>query len=426
MSGTGEEIRSPYGLILAVALVALLLASPASQATGAVYFQSPGQLATDPAGNVYVTDAGKHRVIKLSPRGRYLGKLGGKGAGEGRIRAPMDVATDSSGNVYVVDSASQRVLKFGSSGSLVLKWGGEGSGDGKFGANPEGSQAPGGPFGIAVDTAGYVYVNDAINFRVQKFTSDGVFVEEWGRETLGERRYPGNPLGIAAGPAGDIYVTDYGNGGIYRFSSNGGFRGTWRVPSVGGLGPFGVATDSAGRVFVADSASQHIEKFTAAGKLLRKWGGQGMGNGKFDGGFSGPTGIATDHAGHVYASEIEHKRIFKFSSNGRFLAQWSRRTKARSPKRLAIPTTARKTIFRARCTLATRCRAKVRIFTGRKTLARGAYSVPAHRNRTVGIPLTMIGRKTMARKRRVAAKLTIIDPRTHKRETIAVLLRRRR
>lgn len=425
MSGTGEEIRSRYGLILAVALAALLLVVSAPRAAAAVYFQSPGQLATDPVGNVYVTDVGKHRVIKLSPRGRYLNKLGGKGAGEGQIRAPMDVATDSGGNVYVVDSASQRVLKFGSSGSFVLKWGGEGSAQGKFGANPKGSQAPGGPFGIAVDAAGYVYVNDAVNFRIQKFTSDGAFVEEWGGETLGERRYPGNPLDVAAGPAGDIYVTDYGNGGVYRFSSNGGFRGSWRVPSVGGLGPFGVATDSAGRVFVADSASQHIEKFTAAGKLLREWGGQGTGKGKFDGGFSGPTGIATDRAGHVYASEIERKRIFKFSSNGRFLAQWSRRTKASSPKRLTIPTTARKTIFRARCTLSTRCRAMVRIFTGRKTLARGAYSVPAHSNRKVGIPLTKVGRRTMARKGRAAARLTIVDTRTHKRETIAVLLKRR-
>jgi hypothetical protein len=62
---------------------------------------------------------------------------------------------------------------------------------------------------------------------------------------------------------------------------------------------------------------------------------------------------------------------------------------------------------------------------GRKTLARGRYSIPAHSSRRVAIALTRTGRRVLARKPRLRAKLTIVDARTRKRETLPVILRRR-
>ena len=99
--------------------------------------------------------------------------------------------------------------------------------------------------------------------------------------------------------------------------------------------------------------------------------------------------------------------------------------KSRAPKRLTIPTTRRQAIFRAVCKSSSRCRAKVNIAAGKKTLARGRYAVPPHKSRKVRIALTKAGRRTMARRRYAAAKLTIVDTRTHKRETIPVVLKRR-
>ena len=72
-----------------------------------------------------------------------------------------------------------------------------------------------------------------------------------------------------------------------------------------------------------------------------------------------------------------------------------------------------------------RCHARVTAKAGRKVLARGRCSVPAHGSRRVAIRLTTAGRMALARKRRVRAKLTIVDTRTHKRETLPVVLRRR-
>ncbi|WP_081853913.1 6-bladed beta-propeller [Candidatus Magnetobacterium casense] len=69
------------------------------------------------------------------------------------------MATDSSGNIYVVDAGNSRIQKFSSSGQFLTKWGSKGSDDGQFKS----------PDGIAIDSSGNLYVVDAGNSRVQKF-----------------------------------------------------------------------------------------------------------------------------------------------------------------------------------------------------------------------------------------------------------------
>ncbi|MBF0457690.1 MAG: hypothetical protein HQK99_07325 [Nitrospirae bacterium] len=59
------------------------------------------------------------------------------------------------------DNSSQETFKF------LTKWGSYGAGDGQF---------HNGPYGIAVDSSGYVYVTDTNGGRVEKFTSDGTFL----------------------------------------------------------------------------------------------------------------------------------------------------------------------------------------------------------------------------------------------------------
>src|SRR6266480_4027196 len=74
----------------------------------------------------------------------------------------------------------------------LTQWGTQGSGDGQFQ----------GPAGVAIDAAGNVYVADAGNARVQKFTGTGTYLAQWG--TLGY----GDPFDVATDGAGDVYVAD--------------------------------------------------------------------------------------------------------------------------------------------------------------------------------------------------------------------------
>jgi DNA-binding beta-propeller fold protein YncE len=67
---------------------------------------------------------------------------------------------DASGNVYVADAGNNRIQKFSSSGTLITMWGSLGTGNGQF-SNPS---------GVAVDASGNVYVADTFNNRIQVFS----------------------------------------------------------------------------------------------------------------------------------------------------------------------------------------------------------------------------------------------------------------
>jgi DNA-binding beta-propeller fold protein YncE len=90
-------------------------------------------------------------------------------------------------------------------------WGSSGSGDGQFNH----------PYGVAIDTSNNVYVADTDNHRIQKFTSDGTFLTEWGSDGalyggLGEGLFWG-PSGVAVDSFGNVYVADTGNHRIQKF-----------------------------------------------------------------------------------------------------------------------------------------------------------------------------------------------------------------
>ena len=74
------------------------------------------------------------------------------------VKYPTGVAVDSAGDVYVIDGDNHSVWKFTSTGTYITQWGSYGSEDGQF--IPE---------GIAVDSSGNVYVSDTGNDRIQKF-----------------------------------------------------------------------------------------------------------------------------------------------------------------------------------------------------------------------------------------------------------------
>jgi DNA-binding beta-propeller fold protein YncE len=199
---------------------------------------SPGAVAVDSDGNVYITDyvtattdfnVPNSRVVKLAVGSNDQSVLPFTG-----LSHVHDVAVDTAGNVYVADNtrgADTKVVKLaaGSNDQTVLPFTGITS------ANA-----------VAVDGAGSVYVNDGPNNRVLKLaagSTDQTVLPLTGLE---------HPDGMAVDTAGDVYVIDGKNSQVVKFAA--GSNDQTAVPSTVLYGPEDVAVDGAGNVYVVDNS----------------------------------------------------------------------------------------------------------------------------------------------------------------------------
>jgi hypothetical protein len=162
-----------------------------------------------------------------------------------------------------------------------------------------------------VDLAGNIYVADWNYYhQVKKFASDGTFLAQWGSECCqgAGAQYPGqfeHPFGIAVDGTGNVYVSDNDRFLIQKFTSDGAYLTQW-----GSLAqtpyPYGLTTDASGSVYVVGSS--YVQKATGDGTVLAEWGSYGSGPGQL----MSPVGVAVDAAGNVYVTDPYTSRIEKF------------------------------------------------------------------------------------------------------------------
>lgn len=262
----------------------------------------------------------------------YVESFGSYGSANGQFNGPSGVAVDSDGNVYVADAGNHRIQKFSLlSGTPVHEWsfGGLGSGDGNFSS----------PRTVAVDSDGNVYVADEGNHRIQKFTQlagEPYLSHEWSFGSIGdangEFRFPD---GVAVHSDGNVYVPDRGNHRIQKLNQSGGsgqpeWEWTYGIEGSGDgqfSHPWGVAVDNDGNVYVSDSGNHRIQKFTQLGGkpyLSHKWSSGPPIAGDANGQFSLPYGLAVAATGSVYVADSQNDRIVKLSqSDGNAFYEWS-------------------------------------------------------------------------------------------------------
>jgi streptogramin lyase len=334
---------TPGGVVTTLAGVAG--SSGSADGTGsAARFYSPCGVVVDSAGNVYVADAGNHTIRKVTPGGvvtTLAGLAGSYGSADGtgsaaRFYNPVGVAVDSTGNVYVADGYNRTIRKV-TPGRVVTTLAGVAGSYGS--ADGTGSAARFyQPCGVAVDSAGNVYVADSCNGTIRKVTPARVVTTLAGlAESYGSADGTGSdarfraPYGVAVDSAGNVYVGDYGNETIRKITPGGevttlaGLAGIWG--SADGTGsdarfsdPRGVAVDSAGNVYVADFWNHTIRKVTPGGVVTTLAGfagshGSADGTGS-DARFYYPWGVAVDSAGNVYLAEYLNHTIRKVTPGG--------------------------------------------------------------------------------------------------------------
>jgi hypothetical protein len=245
-------------------------------------------LAVDDAGNVYVADQMNSTIRKISPDGlvtTLAGLAGAVGGNDGtgldaRFNHPTGVALDCFGNLYVADTGNQTIRVISATGvvsTLAGLNGVPGAADGVGEAARFNS-----PFGIVVDTAGNIYVADQGNSTIRRISSGGAVTTFAGAAGI-TGNYDGlaanarfnYPAGLAIDTAGNVYVADRNNSTIRQISPNGAVSTFPGSAGANGIAdgfsnsalfsyPTAVAADAQNIVYVADTYANTIRLIRSA------------------------------------------------------------------------------------------------------------------------------------------------------------------
>jgi len=306
-------------------------------------FLNPTGVAVDSAGNIYIADGGDHTVRKVTPGGSVSTIAGASGqpgssdgaAGNARFLYPFAIAVDPSGNVYVTDTGNHNIRKISAGGVSTVAGtpGIAGRADGVGTAALFNS-----PEGIAVDSAGVVYVSDTNNSTIRKIFANGTVTtlagaagETGSADGAGGSARFNYPCGISLDTAGNLYVADFGNSTIRRVTPDGSvitFAGAaGQAGNIDGQGgaarfdhPMDVSADVSGNVYVIDTSAQTVRLISPTGSVSTRAGRPGFG-GRADGDGAGarffyPAGIAAAAAGTVYIADTGTHSLRVMSPSG--------------------------------------------------------------------------------------------------------------
>ncbi len=246
-------------------------------------FRSVFGIAIDSSNNLFVTDTGNHTIRKITPTGvvsTFAGVAQTPGSADGigsaaRFRFPYGITIDGFGNLYVADHNNytiRMITPAGAVSTLAGSPGNLGSADGT-GAGAQFYT----PTGIAIDSAGLLYVSDENAHTIRTVTT------------------PGGVVTTLAGSFSQIGNAD-GNGTSARFSY-----------------PSGITTDSGGNVFVTDRGSGTVRMIIPGGEVVTVGGlpgtdGDADGTGSFAR-FAGAFGLTVDSADRIYVSDTGNHKI---------------------------------------------------------------------------------------------------------------------
>jgi RHS repeat-associated protein len=371
-------------------------------ATSALLNQ-PDQVTFDSSSNMYIADTGNDRVREVSASTTDISAYAGNGetlfdTGDGGsalaagLWNPKGIATDTMGDLFVADHVNNRVqeiaasshTQFGISMTAGDVYTVAGGGTGNVGSGyggPATSASIGSVFGVALDSAGDLYVTNltqVLEVPVASGTQWGISMTVDDIYDVAGSSYPGSsgdggiatsaflssPAGVTFDSTGDLYIADAGNNRVQEVASHSGTQwgiamtanhiytvagsstGAWGTSGDGGAATSAlfnfdtsVALDQAGDIYIADAGNNRIQEvaastgtqwgvpmtagdvYTVAGSASGSLGASGDGGAATSALLGEPEGVTVDPAGDLYIADSGNNRIREVAAaNG---VQWS-------------------------------------------------------------------------------------------------------
>ncbi|MGO8792744.1 MAG: choice-of-anchor D domain-containing protein [Terriglobia bacterium] len=279
----------------------------------------PVGLAVDRHGDLFIADAGNHRILRVDSKSGILASVAGGGSGgdngpatEATLAAPTGVATDGSGNVFIAEMESQRIRRVDAATGVITTV----AGNGTEGFSGDGGPATDAGFGqtvaVAVDAQGNLFIADPLEGRIRRVDAEtGVVttVAGGGKDGDGGLAVSARlhvPQGVAVGAQGNVFITDGAGDRVRRVD-----RETGVITTVAGGGndrknigdggpatsatlvrPWRVAADSSGNLLIAEVWGGRIRRVDGTTGIITTVSKN----------LHSPSDVAVDAQGNVFVS----------------------------------------------------------------------------------------------------------------------------
>lgn len=244
---------------------AAVVGTPWTAKTDPSHFNAPQSVYCDRDSKLWVSDTGNNRLLvyERNPAGVLVTATAPVATGMDR---PVGVVRDVEGNLFVVNAGNHRVRKYDATLTFQTELGGgPGNAANQFN-DPRG-------MAIAQRVEPMLYVADRGNNRIQILRRDGSFtgsISTVGSVTLNA------PEDVAIDLRGNVYIADTGNGQIVCLDATHGFIRQFTLTAPGATGtvtrqPCGISVDSENKLIVTDRAQQIVFRVEPDGTLIAFW-----------------------------------------------------------------------------------------------------------------------------------------------------------